>query len=180
MSSMHFQTLLNSKASSRWKRSVYSWLLLLSSITKRLKDYEMSALLEAMSNQRRNCEHQQSQYCNYASWQNSGNKTNEWEKSQNGRSPKMGEVPMRLRHVHSCIRRSCQKSSEAIGENGQQAKPIHTAARLLIPENSKSPDTPMTQVTKGQSGWGFTVKHGATSQHRPQSAVLRSEPLVCQ
>ena len=101
-------------------------------------------------------------------------------KPMNGRSPKMGEVPKRLRHVHSCIRRSCQKSSEAIGENGQQAKPIHTAARLLIPENSKSPDTPMTQVTKGQSGWGFTVKHGATSQHRPQSAVLRSEPLVCQ
>ena len=73
------------------------------------------------------------------------------------------------------MRHSCQKTWESTIDNGHQAKQSET--KLLIQENSKPQDFIMytdDSVTKDQSGWGFTVKQGATTIHEDSAAYMVS------
>ena len=61
-------------------------------------------------------------------------------------------------------RHSCLKTWKSTVENGHQAE--QSEIKLLIQENSKPQDLIVYtdgSVTKDRSGWGFTVKEGATA-----------------
>ena len=65
---------------------------------------------------------------------------------------------------------------ESTVENGQQAK-IESEIKLFIQENSKPQDLIVYtdgSATKDQSGWGFTVKQGATTIHEDSAACTVS------
>ena len=77
----------------------------------------------------------------------------------------------------SCVsmRHSCQKTWESKVEKSQQAK--QSEVKILIQENRKSQDLIVYtdgSVTKDQSGWGFTVKQGATTIHEDSAAYTVS------
>ena len=82
--------------------------------------------------------------------------TKEWER-----------YPNRFRR----LRYSCQKTCEITLE--WPAGKTESETKLLIQENSKPRDLIMYtggSVTKDQSGWGFTVKQGATTIHEDNAA----------
>ena len=76
---------------------------------------------------------------------------------------------------------------EIVGKHCREwpAGKANSEVKLLIQENSKPQDLIVYtdgSVTKDQSGWGFTVKQGATTIHEDSAAsqVARfSEDLKC-
>ena len=81
------------------------------------------------------------------------------------------------------MRHSCQKTWESTVENGQQAKQSQRSSFSFKTKNKQKtpPSKPQDRivytdgsVTKDQSGWGFTVKQGATTIHEDSAAYTVS------
>ena len=75
------------------------------------------------------------------------------------------------------MRHSCQTTWERTIENGQQAKQTRRSSfSFKKTANRKTSWCMCTDgpVTKDQSGWGFTVKHGATTIHEYRTSFTVS------